>query len=50
MLTKDDRCRVSIIACKVRLNRDVSLKDMLWATELCEVSEQAQGIWDRTVL
>ncbi len=49
MLSKDYRLRLSIIACKARLNREVSLEDMNWAMKLVEHNKHARGIWERTV-
>ena len=46
-LSKDYRCRITEIACKVRLDREVSLEDMAWATKLIEHNNQARGIWER---
>jgi len=50
MLSKDYRLRLSIIACSVRLKREVSLEDMTWATKLVQNNNHARGIWERTVL
>ena len=36
MLSKDYRLRLSAIACKTRLNREVSLEDRIWAQKLVE--------------
>ena len=48
-LSKDYRLRLQIIACSVRLKREVSLDDMKWATKLVEHNNHARGIWERTV-
>ena len=47
MLSKDYRLRLSIIACKTRLNREVSLEDRSWAQKLGEHNLHARGIWER---
>ena len=47
MLSKDYRLRLSIIACKTRLNREVSLEDRIWAQKLVEHNGHARGIWER---
>jgi len=47
MLSKDHRLKLSEICCRVRLGREVSLEDRIWATKLCEENEQAAGIRDR---
>ncbi len=47
-LPKDVRLRFSIIACKIRLRREVTLEDMIWYNKLRETSEQARGIHERT--
>ena len=47
-LSKDYRLRLQIIACSVRLKREVSLDDMKWATKLVEHNNHARGIWERT--
>lgn len=48
-LSKDYRLRLQIIACSVRLKRDVTFEDMVWATKLCKSNKHAMGIWERTV-
>ena len=47
MLSKDYRLRLTTIACKTRLNREVSLDDRIWAQKLVEHNNHARGIWDR---
>ena len=49
MLSKDYRLRLSVIACKTRLNREVTLEDRIWAQKLIEHTAHAKGIWDRTI-
>ena len=46
-LSRDYRLRLSVIACKTRLNRDVSLDDRIWAQKLIENNAHARGIWER---
>lgn len=48
-LSKDYRLRISVIACKTRLNREVSLDDRIWAQKLVEHNAHARGIWERQV-
>ena len=47
MLSKDYRLRLSVIACKIKLNREVSLNDRIWAQKLVEHNNSARGIWER---
>ena len=47
MLSKDYRLRLSIIACKTRNNREVSLEERIWAQKLVEHNGHARGIWER---
>ena len=47
MLSKDYRLRLTTIACKTRLNREVSLDDRIWAQKLVEHNGHARGIWER---
>ena len=47
MLSKDHRLRVTEIACKIRLNREVSLEDMMWYTKLIKHNKHAAGIAER---
>ena len=47
MLSKDYRLRLTTIACKTRLNREVSLEDRIWAQKLVEHNNHARGIWER---
>jgi hypothetical protein len=49
MLSKDYRLRLSVIACKTRLNREVTLEDRIWAQKLIEHNKHAKGIWERTI-
>ena len=48
-LSKDYRLRISVIACKTRLNREVSLDDRIWVQKLVEHNAHARGIWERQV-
>ena len=48
MLSKDYRLRFSIIACKIRLGREVPLSDMVWYNKLLEHNNHARGIHERT--
>ena len=47
MLSKDQRCRVSEICCKIRLGRNVSLAERIWLYKICAVNKSAAGIRDR---
>ena len=47
MLSKDQRCRVSEICCKIRLGRKVSLAERIWLYKICAVNKSASGIRDR---
>ena len=46
-LSKDDRLRLSVIACKTRLGREVTLEHRIWVQQLIEDDTQARGIWER---
>ena len=45
MLSKDYSLRLSVIACKTRLNREVTLEDRIWAQKLIEHNAHAKGIY-----
>ena len=47
-LSKDYRLRLQIIACSVRLKREVSLDDMKLETKFVEHNNHARGSWERT--
>ena len=47
MLSKDYRLRLTTIACKTKLHREVSLEDRIWALKLVEHNKHARGIWER---
>ena len=47
MLSKDHRLRCVEIACKIRLNREVTLSDMIWYNKLVEHNRHARGIHER---
>jgi len=49
MLSKDSRLRVQIIACKIRLQREVTLSDMIWYNKMIKYNAHARGIHERTV-
>ena len=38
---------LSLIACKTRLDREVTLEDRIWAQKLIEHNAHARGIWER---
>ena len=47
MLSKDYRLRVSEIACRVKLRREVSLVERIWMNKLIENNNHARGIVER---
>ena len=47
MLSKEYRLRVTEIACKIKLNREVSIEDMMWYTKLIKNNKHALGIAER---
>ena len=47
MLSKNQRCRVSEICCKINLGRKVSLAERIWLYKICAVNKSAAGIRDR---
>ena len=49
MLSKDSRLRVTEIACKIQLGREVSLTEMIWYNKMVENNRHARGIHERTV-
>ena len=49
MLSKDYRLRLTIIACKTRLGREVTLDERIWALKLIEHNNHARGIWERHI-
>ena len=49
MLSKDSRLRVSEIACRIQLGREVSLTEMIWYNKMIENNGHARGIHERTV-
>ena len=48
-LSRDDRLRVTEIACRIRLNREVSLTEMIWYNKMIKYNGHARGIHERTV-
>ena len=46
-LSKEYRLRVTEIACKIKLNREVSFEDMVWYNKLIEKNNHARGISER---
>ena len=47
MLSKDYRLRVTEIAGRVKLRREVSLAERIWMNKLIEHNNQARGIVER---
>jgi len=47
MLSKDYRLRLTEICCRIRLGREVSLDDRIWAMKLCDANASAAGIKER---
>jgi len=46
-LSKDYRLRLVEICTKMRLQREVSLEDRIWAQKLVEHNQHAAGIYNR---
>ena len=46
-LSKEYRLRVTEIACKIKLNREVSFEDMVWYNKLIDHNAHARGISER---
>ena len=47
MLSKEYRLRLTEICCRIRLGREVSLDERIWAMKLIEVNKHAAGIAER---
>ena len=47
MLSKDNRLRLSEIACRVRLKRKTTLEERIWMHKLIENNAHARGIVER---
>ena len=47
MLSKNQRCRVSEISCRMHLGRKVTLAERIWLYKICAVNKSAAGIRDR---
>ena len=47
MLSKDSRLRVTEIACRMKLGREVSLTERIWLHKLIEHTRHALGIAER---
>ena len=47
MLSKDSRLRVTEIACKMKLGREVSLTERIWMSKLIKHNKHALGIVER---
>ena len=47
MLSKDSRLRVTEIACRIKLGREVSLTERIWLQKLIEHNNHARGIVER---
>ena len=47
MLSKDSRLRVTEIACRIKLGREVSLTERIWLHKLKEHNNHARGIGER---
>ena len=47
MLSKDYRLRVTEIASRVKIRREVSLAERIWMNKLIEHNNQARGIVER---
>ena len=49
MLSRDNRLRLSEIACRVRLGRKVTLTERIWVNKLIAHNNSARGIYERIV-
>ena len=49
MLSKEYRLKVTEIACKIKLQREVTLCDMVWDNKIIKYNAHARGIHERTV-
>ena len=47
MLSKDNRLRVSEIACRVKLGHTITLAERIWMNKLIEHNKSARGIVER---
>tara|TARA_Y100001963_G_scaffold157726_1_gene254776 strand:- start:477 stop:629 length:153 start_codon:yes stop_codon:yes gene_type:complete len=47
MLSKEYRLRLVEICCKMRLGREVTLKERIWAQKLIDHNAHARGIAER---
>ena len=47
MLSKDSRLRVTEIACRMKLGREVCLTERIWLQKLIEHNNHARGIVER---
>ena len=47
MLSKDYRLRLTDIACRIKLDREVSLEEMVWYNKLVKHNKHAAGIAER---
>ena len=46
-MVRKETLRLTDICCKIRVGRDVSLDESLWAMKLIEVNKHAAGIAER---
>jgi len=49
MLSRDYRLKLTEICCKIRLNRYVTLDEMIWKQNLCDANKHAAGIAERII-
>ena len=47
MLSKDYRLRLTDIACRIKLDRTVTLEEMVWYNKLIKHNKHAAGIAER---
>ena len=47
MLSKDSRLRVTEIACRMKLGREVSLTERIWMSKLIKHNKHVLGIVER---
>ncbi len=50
MLSKEYRLKVTEIACKIKLQKEVTLCDMVWYNKIIKYNAHARGIHERTVI
>ncbi len=49
MLSREHRLRLSEIACRLKLRRDVTLEERIWVNKLITHNNSAKGIYENIV-